>query len=252
MGHTYLAGSHGYAPHVVKTLQRHCTITYRREPQMSEEMKFEEVKERTFEQRLMDAMAEMVNPTKDKKVSFGNTRYSYETLDQVLAIIRPALLNHGLALVQGVKWHEQYNGYVLETGAMDAKETRILDVRPMPSCDNAQSEGSWETYKRRYALRTAFGLTGEDDDGEATKRQSKPQLAPQTLMRKVMDAVTTLGDIRGASNDEVIDGLMKTGAMAGCSFDALTTDKANDALSQLNAWINIANEQNMAREDIDF
>lgn len=224
--------------------------------------------ERSFNKRLMDAMAEMVNPVKDKKVEYGKTKYNYETLDQVLAIIRPALLNHGLSLVQGVKWTD--HGYVLETGAMDESETRILDVRPMPECSDAQAEGSWETYKRRYALRTAFGLTGEDDDGAATKGAKNQnttskrntdvmqgakvtEMASDALMGKIEEKILELANLKGKSGAEVKEALMQNKNLKGVPFTAMTKAEANTALSLLVKWIGQAQPvEDYADEDIDF
>lgn len=131
----------------------------------------------TFSERLIAAMADMENPTKAKKATVptkngGQYSYNYETLDQVLAVVRPALTKHGLALTQQQAWSENTSSYVLRTIVFDAKEERLMDERPLRDCPDAQQAGSWETYMRRYALRTAFGLTGEDDDGAATVGRS--------------------------------------------------------------------------------
>ncbi len=129
--------------------------------------------ENTFNERLIAAMADMENPTKSKKANVGKFSYNYETLDQVLGVIRPALANHGLMLTQQQTWSTNTSSYVLRTIVFDANEERLMDERPLRDCPDAQQAGSWETYMRRYALRTAFGLTGEDDDGAATLRRSE-------------------------------------------------------------------------------
>ena len=107
--------------------------------------------------RLVDAMADMVNPQKTKTAkvptkSGGSYQYKYESLDQVLAAVRPPLMERKIAL---------------ETVVFDGSEEIVLDTRPMRDSPDAQASGSWETYMRRYALRSAFGLAGEDDDGAA-------------------------------------------------------------------------------------
>lgn len=127
----------------------------------------------SFDERLIAAMAEMANPTKSSTATVptksGKYTYKYETLDQVLAAVRPPLLSHGIGLTQKQVWDEVTQQYVLQTIVFDAENQRILDQRPILPFADAQACGSWETYMRRYALRTAFGLAGEDDDGKAAK-----------------------------------------------------------------------------------
>lgn len=135
--------------------------------------------EESFSARLIEAMADMENPTKSKTAnvptkSGKSYQYKYETLDQVLGVVRPALAEHGLALTQQQAWSANTNSYVLKTIVFDASEERLMDERPLHDAADAQAAGSWETYMRRYALRTAFGLAGEDDDGAATVGRTAP------------------------------------------------------------------------------
>jgi hypothetical protein len=141
----------------------------------------------TIRARLMAAMAEMDNPKKSETVTVpakggGKYSYRYETLEQLLEIVRPALMAHGLGLTQGVR---RIDGtWSLVTSVFDGEDSLALDERPMRDFPGAQDAGSWETYMRRYALRSAFGLCGEDDDGAAAQRASKPkpkaaQIAPK-------------------------------------------------------------------------
>lgn len=141
----------------------------------------------TIRARLMAAMAEMDNPKKSETATIpakggGKYSYRYETLEQLLEIVRPALMAHGLGLTQGVR---RIDGtWSLVTSVFDGEDSLALDERPMRDFPGAQDAGSWDTYMRRYALRSAFGLCGEDDDGAAAQRASKPkpeaaQIAPK-------------------------------------------------------------------------
>ena len=141
----------------------------------------------TIRARLMAAMAEMDNPKKSETATVpvkggGKYSYRYETLEQLLEIVRPTLMAHGLGLTQGVR---RIDGtWSLVTSVFDGEDSLALDERPMRDFPGAQDAGSWETYMRRYALRSAFGLCGEDDDGAAAQRASKPkpkaaQIAPK-------------------------------------------------------------------------
>lgn len=140
-----------------------------------------------FEGRLIQAMAEMTNPQKSNTATVptkngGRYSYNYESLDQVLAVVRPPLMAHGIGLTQSQEWDSETESYVLRTVVFDDDHSMMLDQRPMRQYDDAKACGSWETYMRRYALRCAFGLTGEDDDGTATvgaKRAQQPQRQQQ-------------------------------------------------------------------------
>lgn len=130
--------------------------------------------EQSFESRLIAAMGEMANPSKSSTATVptkngGRYTYKYETLDQVLAAVRPPLIKNGIGLTQRQAWDEKTEQYVLQTIVFDEGHRETLDERPMMMPADAQARGSWETYMRRYALRSAFGLAGEDDDGKAAK-----------------------------------------------------------------------------------
>ena len=132
----------------------------------------------TIRARLMAAMAEMDNPKKSETATVptkggGKYSYRYETLEQLLEIVRPALMAHALGLTQGVR---RIDGtWSLVTSVFDGEDSLALDERPMRDFPGAQDAGSWETYMRRYALRSAFGLCGEDDGAAAAQRASKPK-----------------------------------------------------------------------------
>lgn len=135
--------------------------------------------------RLIEAMGEMTNPAKSNKATVptksGKTyTYNYESLDQVLAAIRPPLMAHGIGLTQPMDWNEVTGCWVLRTVVFDADERLELDVRPVYPTADAQACGSFETYMRRYALRSAFGLCGEDDDGQVATNMARSKAARAT------------------------------------------------------------------------
>lgn len=113
------------------------------------------------------AKAAMPAPVKDTRAY----NYQYATLSQVKEIVDKACAEHGIAYMQ-----YQVAG-MLMTKVVDAEtgEEIVLDTRQL-SDGNDQQRGSSETYQRRYALLTVFGLAPEDDDGKAA---SEPRRAPQ-------------------------------------------------------------------------
>lgn len=129
-----------------------------------------------FYKRLCAALSEMPNPVKDTKAY----NYKYETLDQVLGIVQPALMKHGLFCMQGMECVSEGN-YELRTYIFDAESESdgfssrlVMDARPVHLVGDSQKDGSAETYARRYALKTVFGLAGEDDDGQAASAPREP------------------------------------------------------------------------------
>lgn len=224
----------------------------------------------TFNQKLIAAMKEMENPKKEKTATVPTKSgkeysYNYETLDQVLGVVRPALINHGLMLMQGIKWSESISAFVLETGVMDDTEERVLDVRPFHRCDDAQAEGSWETYMRRYAIRTAFGLTGEDDDGAATIGKSQNNgsygatggskamsgAASEKQIGAIHGKLKQLATLRNVDKSEAEEGLKAKLGVDG--LDNLTKSQASEAITLLTVWLGKAqDEAQLADEDILF
>ena len=122
--------------------------------------------------RFIKAQAAMNNPVKTKAVKAGARSYNYEVLADVLEIVTEALHANGLALFQGTQERED-GAFVLRTGFADEDGIVVLDTRPMDFPADPQAAGSKETYARRYALKTAFGLAGVDDDGEAAHRAAQ-------------------------------------------------------------------------------
>lgn len=197
--------------------------------------------ERGFYQRLIDAMKDMENPTKTKQAY----KYKYETLEQLLGIIRPALAANGLMLTQ--RQAHSDDGWMLITEVFDASGAKMLmDTRRMPIAEDAQAQGSWETYLRRYALRTAFGLTGEDDDGEATLAKNDGvmrgarviEMASEKQLGMIHSKLEQLARLRGANIADATNGLLKK--VDADSIDNLTKRQASDAITQLIAWIDKA------------
>lgn len=219
--------------------------------------------ERGFYQRLIDAMKEMENPTKSKQ----GYNYKYETLEQLLAIIRPALANNGLMLTQRQDASSDIEGWYLQTIVFDGEGNRqVMDSRHMPIAKDAQAQGSWETYLRRYALRTAFGLTGEDDDGAATlpaKSRNMPshattstsegnsavtamngakvtEMASDKQMSMIHAKLEELAKLRGVTKEEAKAGVFNFKDFKGLNIDNLTKRNASDIIDKLLVWVDKA------------
>lgn len=132
--------------------------------------------------RLVSAMEKMSNPKKSStakvKTKGGSYEYKYDTLDEVLAVVRPPLLEVGIGLTQPQVYVPERQCYVIQTVLFDAEERVVMDERPMLKFSFAQDAGSWESYMKRYALRSVFGLAGEEESGEIGDIPIPTQPAP--------------------------------------------------------------------------
>lgn len=201
-----------------------------------------------FEGRLIEAMAEMANPSKSNTATVATKNgekysYNYESLDQVLAVVRPPLMAHGIGLTQRQEWDPETESYVLRTVVFDDDHSMMLDQRPMRQYDDAKACGSWETYMRRYALRCAFGLTGEDDDGTATvgaKRtqpsQQDPEAKHKAWMRRILQLKSEC--IRLGCTEDDLEGAAET------RYGTANVSKLSmDQLADYGKFLNLIKEQ---------
>jgi hypothetical protein len=111
---------------------------------------------------------------KDAGAAYGN----YATLGAVLRKISPALHEEGLAITQYIEsagancpaCSEDNHTLMLITEIVGENGTRQrIAVCPLWTAKrDMQALGSAITYARRYSLMVAFGLAGEDDEGQAT------------------------------------------------------------------------------------
>lgn len=111
------------------------------------------------------AFAEIEAATKDAKNPHFKSNYA--TLGAVVDAVKPALVKHSLFFTQ--ETHDVQGGVCVETVIRHASGDAIR-CGPLfvPANKNdAQGYGSALTYCRRYSLMTAFGVSAEDDDGNA-------------------------------------------------------------------------------------
>ncbi len=104
----------------------------------------------------------------------------YVPLDDLIPVVKSALLSEGIAFVQGA---EQSEGDVLHltTRLMHTSGEWIESTLSMrPSKADPQGIGSCITYARRYSLAAMVGVVSdEDDDANAASTHEKKQPAAQ-------------------------------------------------------------------------
>jgi hypothetical protein len=123
---------------------------------------------------LVPALGELAEPAKAGKANTGTYQYTYMTLHQLLAAVRPVFAKHGLAVSQAVERTE--TGVAVTTTVMHISGQEHHDPPLELRCGpGAQDVGSAITYARRYSLAALVGLAGsEDDDGAAAQRAVPP------------------------------------------------------------------------------
>lgn len=98
----------------------------------------------------------------------------YANLEATLDVIEPALLAHGILMMQGPGG----DGDVISLDTLLMHESgewfrSVLTLKPSKQA-NPQDAGSVVTYARRYSLQGIFALAAEDDDGNAGSGRNKP------------------------------------------------------------------------------
>lgn len=116
-----------------------------------------------------------------KNATNPHFKSKYADLGAVLDAVWPALEKAGIALLQPpagriASDNEYY--VVVETVLLHTSGQRCWSQLTLPvSKSDPQGAGSAITYGRRYAVQSFFGLTAEDDDGNAASRRPAPPAA---------------------------------------------------------------------------
>ena len=131
------------------------------------------------------AFAEIEAATKSADNPFFKSKYA--DLPAVIGAVKPALVKYRLFFTQNC--HPSESGVIVETVLHHASgESMSLGQLYVPANKHdAQGFGSAQTYARRYALQTAFGVPVEDDDGNA---------AAKSVSGPIAGEVRNLGNVR--------------------------------------------------------
>ena len=130
---------------------------------------------------LAEAQAEFVNPDKNRAVTVqmkngGSYSFEYATFDNILAMARPIMGRHGLAVIQGIGTHETEPDaqgaiytIVTVTTRIAHKSGQWIEDAIAAVAENAEPQkiGSCTTYLKRYAYTSLVGIAAEEDDDGA-------------------------------------------------------------------------------------
>lgn len=139
-----------------------------------------------FEAALAAFKANPPSVVKNKLVSFGNTRYSHATLDNVCDVLGPALAQFGFSY----RWRTDIiDGKLVKVTCIlthrcgHSEETSLQAVPDNSGSKNAvQAIGSTTSYLQRYTLLAATGIAVQnaDDDGRGAGR-SDPTITDEQV-----------------------------------------------------------------------
>ena len=156
------------------------------------------------------AFPDIEGATKDS--SNPHFKSKYADLSSVVNAIKPALCKNGLFYTQ--KTHDREGGVCVETVLFHASgESMSFGTLFVPASKNdAQGYGSALTYARRYSLMSAFGVSPEDDDGNAASLNivnaplatRPPEPKPREKLSGPHMTVAVLKEAAAAIREEVL------------------------------------------------
>ena len=135
---------------------------------------------------LVKAQAEFGPLIKDSK----GYNYKYAQLDQLLDVVRPVLIKHGLGVIQQPTSCEDKIGVrtilIHESGESLMSEYSIK----LAKANDPQAAGSVITYFRRYALMALCGIAPEDDDGQGARNTQEKKANRVPSIEDAKDRLT--------------------------------------------------------------
>lgn len=130
---------------------------------------------------------------KDKKVSYGNTKYNHASLANITEKINKSLSEHGLS----ASWATQQNGAVIVTCKIThelghSEETTLSAAADTSGSKNAiQAIGSAITYLQRYTLLALTGLAAHDVDDDGASTSVAEQKVTEEEIQTVQDWIVS-------------------------------------------------------------
>ena len=183
---------------------------------------------------LIESQKEMGKLVKDAENPFFKS--SYASLENVLDVIKPVFLAHGIAVVQG-SGASGTGINVITRLIHDSGQWMETDF-PVPlSKQDAQAAGSASSYGRRYGLKAMASLAEADDDGSAASEQDPRHDRSGDSMKEITDSqlkeINHLFGSLAASAEDIQATCRKFSADRTESTEALMKSEAQRLLSKL-------------------
>ena len=127
---------------------------------------------------LSKAQGELDNAKKDSK-GYG---YNYSKLEEVIAVSKPVLEKHGLAIVQLIGEiiddKVTLTTLLIHSSGQFFKTISACPMIEMKGCNDAQIFGAVSSYLRRYSYQAIIGMVSEDNDA-SSNGFDKPSFTPK-------------------------------------------------------------------------
>ena len=185
---------------------------------------------------LQKAQKEFPSMGKTKQVGVGSFGYSYLPLEQMLSLVTPVLLKHGLCLSQGFGCSPTGQTLIVtrllhKSGAFIKSELPIfLSERDManPKKNQTHNWGGAVTYQRRYSIKLILGLETDmdfnmEDEKEVQEKNINKGEVIETLREQVKAKTSNKSDT------DVTFGLAKNAILNAKSKEQLTDHQKNIA-----------------------
>ena len=155
-------------------------------------------KSATLASAMATAFAQFEAAAKDANNPHFKSKYA--DLPSVIEAVKPALIANRLFFIQAT--HDVDGGVCIETQVHhESGESMSFGRLFVPASKNdAQGFGSALTYARRYSLMTAFGITCEDDDGNAAAK-SAPARRANGVAAEAIDEAEAQADAEEPADD---------------------------------------------------
>ena len=182
-------------------------------------------------------LSELPEITKNQEADTGKYTYNYADVNSILRMLKPALLQRGLAVSQPVTIVD--GNHVVSTMLIDIESGANLSFPGpgFPTKGDPQATGSALTYFRRYALVNLFSLGAHDDDGKAAKVQHD---SPHGRTPAEAQTREIIGKLDEGDRNRLIQDFR---AEFGMGLVDLPTERHGDALTWVKAWTPPAPEE---------
>ena len=128
---------------------------------------------------------------KDQRVEYGKTKYSYRSLEQILAELKPLLETNGIYISQSDDIELIGNSYFVKatTKAYDIEtgetitNTAYAQIDYATGMNESQKTGSASSYARKYGICGLFGIEGEQDP-DSQEPPQQPQRQKSTKQKE--------------------------------------------------------------------
>ena len=200
-----------------------------------------------FAKDLIELVNDLGELQKTAAVSYGNTRFHYVPLDDMLARIKQ---NHNFALLQPLGVMQDGRPCIKCLLIHKSGEILASDSYPLRIKDGAkkQDEGAEITYSRRYCLASFLSIASDEDtdannEGNPT-REARPTLPKREQQSKQEPPITKetgeeinrlIKEYRSKSGDA--SAIKRMEAKLGKAATTFTENDGQNAILLLNSWI---------------